>query len=50
MLSAVLNSKRAVQTSILIIRAFVMMRQFTLTYEELSEKLIELEKLHTLLR
>jgi hypothetical protein len=46
MLSAVLNSKRAVQTSILIIRAFVMMRQFTLTYEELSEKLIELEKLH----
>ena len=46
MLSAVLNSKRAVQTSILIIRAFVMMRQFTLTYEELSEKLNELEKLH----
>jgi hypothetical protein len=46
MLSAVLNSKRAVQTSILIIRAFVMMRQFTLTYDELSEKLIELEKLH----
>ena len=46
MLSAVLNSKRAVQTSILIIRAFVMMRQFTLTYEELSEKLIKLEKLH----
>ena len=46
MLSAVLNSKRAVQTSILIIRAFVMMRQFALTYQELSEKLIELEKLH----
>ena len=46
MLSAVLNSKRAVQTSILIIRAFVMMRQFTLTYDELSEKLIELEKKH----
>jgi hypothetical protein len=46
MLSAVLNSKRAVQTSILIIRAFVMMHQFTLTYEELSEKLNELEKLH----
>ena len=46
MLRAVLNSKRAVQTSILIIRAFVMMRQFTLTYDELSEKLIELEKKH----
>jgi hypothetical protein len=27
-----------------------MMRQFALTYQELSEKLIELEKLHTLLR
>jgi hypothetical protein len=31
-------------------RAFVLMRQFALTYQELSEKLIELEKLHTLLR
>ena len=50
MLSAVLNSNRAVQTSILIMCAFVMMRQFALTYKELSEKLIELEKQHTLLR
>ncbi len=50
MLSAVLNSNRAIQTSILIIRAFVMMRQFALTYQELSEKLIELETQHTLLR
>ncbi len=50
MLSAVLNSNRAVQTSILIMRAFVMMRQFALTYKELSEKLIELETQHTLLR
>jgi hypothetical protein len=46
MLSAVLNSQRAVQTSIQIIRAFVMMRQFALTYHELSEKLLELEKQH----
>ena len=46
MLSAVLNSNRAVQTSILIMRTFVMMRQFALTYQELSEKLLELEKLH----
>jgi hypothetical protein len=38
MLSAVLNSTRAIQTSILIMRAFVMMRQFALTYQELSEK------------
>ena len=46
MLSAVLNSTRAIQTSILIMRAFVMMRQFALTYQELSEKIIELEKQH----
>lgn len=46
MLSAVLNSNRAIQTSILIMRAFVMMRQFTLTHQELSEKLLELEKLN----
>ena len=46
MLSAVLNSNRAIQTSILIMRAFVMMRQFALTDQELSEKLIELETQH----
>ena len=46
MLSAVLNSNRAIQTSILIMRAFVTMRQLALTYQELSEKLIELEKQH----
>jgi hypothetical protein len=44
MLSAVLNSNRAIQTSILIMRAFVMIRQFALTYKKLSEKLLELEK------
>jgi hypothetical protein len=27
-------------------RAFVMMRQFALTYQELSDKLLELEKQH----
>jgi hypothetical protein len=32
--------------NIAIMRAFVMMRQFALTYQELSEKLTELEKLH----
>jgi hypothetical protein len=32
--------------NIAIMRAFVMMRQFALTYQELSEKLLELEKLH----
>jgi hypothetical protein len=46
MLSSVLKSKKAIQMNIAIMRAFVIMRQFALTYQELSEKLIELEKLH----
>jgi hypothetical protein len=46
MLSSVLKSKKAIQMNITIMRAFVMMRQFALTYQELSEKLIELEKQH----
>lgn len=46
MLSAVLNSQRAVQTSIQIIRAFVLMRQWALNYQELAERLDELKKLH----
>ncbi len=43
MLSSVLNSEIAIDINIAIMRAFVMMRQFALTYQELSEKLIELE-------
>ena len=46
MLSAVLNSQRAVNASIVIMRAFVMIRQWALTYQELSDKLSDLEKLH----
>jgi hypothetical protein len=46
MLSSVLNSEIAIEVNIAIMRAFVLMRQFALTYQELSEKLIELEKLH----
>jgi hypothetical protein len=46
MLSSVLKSKKAIQMNIAIMRAFVMMRQFALTYQELSEKLLELEKHH----
>jgi hypothetical protein len=46
MLSSVLNSEIAIDVNIAIMRAFVMMRQFALTYQELSEKLIELEKIH----
>jgi hypothetical protein len=46
MLSSVLKSKKAIQMNIAIMRAFVMMRQFALSYQELSEKLLELKKLH----
>jgi hypothetical protein len=46
MLSAVLNSQRAVQTSIQIMRAFVLMRQWALNYKELTDRLDEMEKLH----
>jgi hypothetical protein len=42
MLSSVLKSKKAIQMNIAIMRAFVIMRQFALTYQEL----LELEKLH----
>jgi hypothetical protein len=46
MLSGLLNSDIAIQMNISIMRAFVLMRQFALTYQELSEKLLELEKQH----
>ena len=46
MLSSVLNSDIAIDINISIIRAFVMIRQFALTYQELNEKLIALEKKH----
>ena len=44
MLSSVLNSEIAIDVNITIMRAFVMIRQFALTYHELSDKLLELEK------
>jgi hypothetical protein len=46
MLSAVLNSQRAIQASIQIIRAFVLMRQWALTYQELAERIESIEKQH----
>jgi hypothetical protein len=44
MLSAVLNSQRAIQASIQIMRAFVLMRQWALQYHDLQKKLTDLEK------
>jgi hypothetical protein len=46
MLSSVLKSKTAIQINISIMRAFVMIRQFALTYQELNEKLLALETKH----
>jgi hypothetical protein len=43
MLSNVLKSKKARQTSIAIVRAFIALKQFALNYTELSEKLKEFE-------
>jgi hypothetical protein len=43
MLSSVLNSEIAIDVNISIMRAFVLMRQFALTYQELSEQLKDLE-------
>ena len=44
MLSSVLRNKKAIQINISIMRAFVMMRQWALTHQELSARLDALEK------
>ena len=44
MLSGVLNSDRAIQVNIAIMRVFVKMRRMIVSNKELSEKLSELEK------
>jgi hypothetical protein len=44
MLSSVLNSKRAVQVNIEIMRAFVRLREILSTHKDLARKLEELEK------
>ncbi len=43
MLSSVLNSSKAIEINIGIIRAFVMIRQYALTYKELSTQLKAIE-------
>jgi len=44
MLSSVLNSNRAIQVNIAIVRAFVKLRQILSTHKELAYKLNELER------
>jgi hypothetical protein len=43
MLSSILNSKKAIEINISIIRAFVTIRQFSLTYAELKTRIEEIE-------
>jgi phage regulator Rha-like protein len=43
MLSAVLHSKRAIQTSIAIVRVFVRLRELLATHKELAQKMEEME-------
>ena len=43
MLSGILNSDKAISMNIAIMRAFVMVRQYALTYKDLTERLKEIE-------
>ena len=43
MLSGILNSDKAINVNIAIMRAFVIIRQYSLTYKELTERLKEIE-------
>ena len=43
MLSSVLNSEKAIEVNISIIRAFVTFRQFSLTYSELKDRIVAIE-------
>ena len=44
MLSSVLNSEKAIEVNIVIIRTFVLIRQFALNYKDLHQKIMKLEK------
>jgi hypothetical protein len=43
MLSGILNSAKAIEVNIAIMRAFVFIRQYALTHKDLTDKLKELE-------
>ncbi|MGN6530308.1 MAG: ORF6N domain-containing protein [Ginsengibacter sp.] len=44
MLSSVLNSEKAIEVNIIIIRTFVLIREFAISYKDLHQKLVKLEK------
>ena len=46
MLSGLLNSDLAIEMNIAIMRAFVLMREWAFTYQELAERIASLEKQH----
>lgn len=46
MLSAVLNSEKAIDVNIAIMRTFVFIRQYALSHKDLTNKIIELEALY----
>ena len=43
MLSGILNSEKAISVNIAIMRAFVLVRQYAMTYKDLTERLKEIE-------
>jgi hypothetical protein len=43
MLSGILNSAKAIEVNIAIMRSFVFIRQYALTHKDLTDKLTELE-------
>ena len=44
MVASVLNTKRAIQVSVFVVRAFVKLREMLSTHKELAHKLAELER------
>ena len=44
MLSSILNSDKAIEINIAIMRTFVTIRQFSLSYDELKTRIEEIEK------
>ncbi|MCX6351251.1 MAG: ORF6N domain-containing protein [Bacteroidetes bacterium] len=46
MLSGILKSDKAIEVNISIMRAFVLIRQYALTYKELAEELARIEQHH----
>ncbi len=43
MLSGILRSQKAIEVNIAIMRTFVMMRRYAMTYEELAQRIDKLE-------